>query len=409
MKFWQFLRHGGRAMSIAAGFMTIAGGAAADPGPGLGVNAKVEVGRLSYVDNEDDDILSDSGSAATESPHAGTIRDSRSLLRPGIGSANASAYAGYGVLGASANATSLIHPASARQPAGAGGTAYASAEFADVLHVNAPGRAGQWGTLIVPWKLTGTWGGGLTGPFPRGDSQGASAEWHLDIHSSLSESGEPYTVYSETHAFGEFEAYQGAHVTYAKSYHQARLDDWVYGPVVVDSEFDSATVPTLWSQITVRFGTPTTLEATLRVSALAGVTNFDIEPSDPGLLQLRTAQAYGDFSHTFRWGGVQQVLDADGHVITDWTVVSGSGTDYAVANAVSVVPEPATWLSLSLGLLVMALFRARSAHRRLRAHVGASSSLASDAVRASRTASPTAGPRRPRAAAAADAAWASTP
>jgi hypothetical protein len=52
-----------------------------------------------------------------------------------------------------------------------------------------------------------------------------------------------------------------------------------------------------------------------------------------------SATAILDMGHTFTWGGITSVTDADtGEPITDWTLTSASGADWAHA----AVPEPGT-------------------------------------------------------------------
>lgn len=71
-------------------------------------------------------------------------------------------------------------------------------------------------------------------------------------------------------------------------------------------------------------------------------------------------QQYGAWSnaaHSMRWGGIQQILNAQGQALSGWTVESLPGVDLTV----SAVPEPqslALWLA-GLGLLRMAVRRRR--------------------------------------------------
>jgi hypothetical protein len=67
-----------------------------------------------------------------------------------------------------------------------------------------------------------------------------------------------------------------------------------------------------------------------------------------------TASAVVDMGHTFTWSGVTSITDGDtGEPITDWTLTSASGTDWANPT----VPEPCTLVLLALG--AMALFSGR--------------------------------------------------
>jgi hypothetical protein len=288
-----------------------------------------------------------------EGPSSSILRGaSHSLLFPAR-SANANTYAGYGVLGVSANTAIVSQPVSAMQVAGANGRAIASADFGDILHVDAPGRSGERGTLIVPWALSGAWGGGLTGPFPRTRQQQASIEWWFGVTTSFdSETGRG--LLGITGVEGVFGAELALNGAGADSWHQIG-----YERPVIDDSTSSATIPYIWAGIQIIFGTPIQMEVSLAVEALAHASNDGIDPEDPAYLQLRSAEASGDFFHTLRWGGVQQVLDSAGRPVEGWTISADSGTDYAVVNA-TPVPEPATWATLLAGLLLLWLATRRA-------------------------------------------------
>ncbi len=68
--------------------------------------------------------------------------------------------------------------------------------------------------------------------------------------------------------------------------------------------------------------------------------------------------AEADYSHTMRWGGITDVRDAAGRLVTDFSALgTTSGFDYA---ATPSVPEPAGSLSMAGGLLALCgLFRRR--------------------------------------------------
>lgn len=281
-----------------------------------------------------------------EGPSASILRGaSHALLFPAR-SANAKAYAGYGVLGVSANTTIISQPVSALQVTRAHGNARATASFFDVLHVDAPGRSGERGTLMVPWALSGAWGGGLTGPFPRASLQQASVEWSFGVTTGFeSETGRG--ALGATGVEGGFRAEMEGVGVWTDSSYQIGYER----PVAIGSS-ESATIPVIWAGIQIIFGAPIKMEVGLTVEATASSGNSDIDPRDPAYLQLRSAEASGDFSHTLRWGGVQQVLDAAGRPVLGWTISADSGTDYAVVNAMPV-PEPATWATLLVGLLLL--------------------------------------------------------
>ena len=58
-----------------------------------------------------------------------------------------------------------------------------------------------------------------------------------------------------------------------------------------------------------------------------------------------------DANGTTLWGGIRSATDANGNVLTDWTVRSASRTDYtkSLIPDAAGVPEPATWAMLILG------------------------------------------------------------
>ncbi|ALV07656.1 PEP-CTERM sorting domain-containing protein [Roseateles depolymerans] len=67
-----------------------------------------------------------------------------------------------------------------------------------------------------------------------------------------------------------------------------------------------------------------------------------------------------DYSSTFYWGGIVEVRDSSGALLTDITAFNDSGINYANALPPTPVPEPATlWLMLCGAAGVMALARWR--------------------------------------------------
>jgi hypothetical protein len=73
------------------------------------------------------------------------------------------------------------------------------------------------------------------------------------------------------------------------------------------------------------------------------------------------AIATASFGHTFTWGGITSVVDADtGQPITDWTLTSASGVDWAhAAQGPATVPEPSTLSLAALGGLGLFVYRRR--------------------------------------------------
>jgi hypothetical protein len=88
------------------------------------------------------------------------------------------------------------------------------------------------------------------------------------------------------------------------------------------------------------------------VSAAAHVSSADNQKDG-------IAIAAASFGHTFTWSGITSVVDADtGQPITDWTLRSASGVDWAHAS-----PEPSTWLLATLGSLAVLATRLRRCGR----------------------------------------------
>lgn len=69
-----------------------------------------------------------------------------------------------------------------------------------------------------------------------------------------------------------------------------------------------------------------------------------------------------DFSHTLSWGGITDVLDANGNSVSGWTVESLPGVDLRTPAwdvPATTVPEPATWALMAVGLVGILLVARR--------------------------------------------------
>jgi hypothetical protein len=89
------------------------------------------------------------------------------------------------------------------------------------------------------------------------------------------------------------------------------------------------------------FGQEQTIQASIDMIALANYYEG-------------SSQWTADAANSFYWGGIQSVEALDGSPV-DFTIASASGTNYLV----SQVPEPATYVSLSLGLAALLAVRRR--------------------------------------------------
>ncbi|RYG23430.1 PEP-CTERM sorting domain-containing protein [bacterium] len=90
------------------------------------------------------------------------------------------------------------------------------------------------------------------------------------------------------------------------------------------------------------YGTP--FELGIFANAVAGAR------SSSGVGGISTAEI--DFKNTILWNGISSVLDPSGQGVSDFSIVSASGTDWT-----QPVPEPGTMAALTLG--VAALLRRR--------------------------------------------------
>jgi hypothetical protein len=87
---------------------------------------------------------------------------------------------------------------------------------------------------------------------------------------------------------------------------------------------------------------------TVTATSKVYLKDFDATTLSGGL-----AAATVFFGHTFTWGGITSVTDADtGEPISNWTLTSASGTDWAHA-----VPEPSSLTYAAIALILLALGR----------------------------------------------------
>lgn len=93
---------------------------------------------------------------------------------------------------------------------------------------------------------------------------------------------------------------------------------------------------------------PFTFGSDIDVSLQLFVT-ADVNAVDGGA----TGRALADYGHTMSWGGLSQVRDSSGNLLTGYTAVSaGSGFNFATP-----VPEPGSGVLLLAGLLVTGCWR----------------------------------------------------
>ncbi len=194
------------------------------------------------------------------------------------GNANASAVAGYGLLGVVVNNgvnNALFPPAGGASQANGNSWAYAS--FQDVLTFNAPGLTGQRGTLFVPWTSASIGASsGLASAQPSMTSS-AGVTWQLGL--GVSTLAYPTTTLTSISAFGESQSYQLDTTIVTSTSHRLASDLTV---LVQDSySTTSGLVPALWSEISILFGVPLAISASMQAEALSRASNFGIATNDP--------------------------------------------------------------------------------------------------------------------------------
>lgn len=203
---------------------------------------------------------------------------SQSVRAAGNANANASAVAGYGLLGVVVNNgvnNALFPPAGGASQANGNSWAYAS--FQDVLTFNAPGLTGQRGTLFVPWTSASIGASsGLASAQPSMTSS-AGVTWQLGL--GVSTLAYPTTTLTSISAFGESQSYQLDTTIVTSTSHRLASDLTV---LVQDSySTTSGLVPALWSEISILFGVPLAISASMQAEALSRASNFGIATNDP--------------------------------------------------------------------------------------------------------------------------------
>ena len=97
---------------------------------------------------------------------------------------------------------------------------------------------------------------------------------------------------------------------------------------------------------TVQSGVPFDFTLFLTLSSQVSVGS---ETTDGGDV-AGSASSSADYSHTLDWGGISSVVDANGNPVTNYSVTSASGFNYANAYP---TPEPSTWVMVLGGLTLL--------------------------------------------------------
>jgi hypothetical protein len=296
-------------------------------------------------------------SESSKDPRVGTKTLSAGLfdLTPGvIDRSNASAFASYGRIGASAdaavdNAPTLRLPDTVERYE----EAEASARFSDRLTFTG-GSAGEVLNLRVAIPVEGML---AEQAFPSEGHASASAWW--SVHLGLTReriSTDPFGSYS----FSTWRAQGGRD-------EQADQDDYEITTKVGRSDFPfgvegrvsgispaEAPLSELFAIFQVQSGRSYMLGMSISVGVEVGVA-----PDSASTSAYNHAAASANFLHTAAWGGVLEVTNSAGARVNDFQVTSGSGANYAESLAAAPIPEPSTHGLLLAGLCLLGLVRRR--------------------------------------------------
>ncbi|OHX34021.1 hypothetical protein BJL95_05875 [Methylomonas sp. LWB] len=247
--------------------------------------------------------------------------------------ASAHASAGYlGVYAASDSMYSTKHQDAQGNLSGAGGGSadtHASANWYDLLTINASGMNGRLGSFSASIVVSGNalvhTDPGVMLKSPDGGLLLASNEGRSSV--SLAGSGLNWPTQTWDDACG------GGQLACANT-------SYGFSPIPnVDYHRGTASI-TIPVTINFRFGIAQTIGYSLSVSshALSDVQYFKTAGSGG-------VNAVADLSHTLLWGGIDGFFDDQGNAISNFSLSASSGFDYSQA---AIVPLPlSAWLMLS--------------------------------------------------------------
>lgn len=230
----------------------------------------------------------------------------RQVTDPFAGWARGNAYMGYGYNGVNASV------------ANTGVTNYMSSSvsnrWSDTVIIDAPGLTGTEGIFTASMLMTGTPTFNLTGAYANDPSAGVLGFWEGYIGSSL-DGGNTWST-GGWNGMWQKSAVPGQ-MTYS--------GDAYTGPMW------DVTIPFVYGQ-------------QFRLTSYLSATLIAENPN----LGAGTFSGSIAFSPAATWNGISSIYDADSNPVLDATLTSGSGTNYLVA-----VPEPASMIAISGGLLVL--------------------------------------------------------
>jgi hypothetical protein len=212
------------------------------------------------------------------------------------GQASASGYADYGVLKVLAYANS-----------GNGSTSFAdvTSSFNDTFLINSLGLDGNSGTAIIDLKIN--YGGAVSG------------NYNASSYNFKLENSDRNFV---------FQVLNGISCSPCSTYNSVTSSNQSNIPFSTDY---SIAIPFIYGQA-----------LTLNLSSYAAAQAW-----------IGGSSAIMDSSHSFYWGGINQILDQNSNIVSGFTVTSASGTNYLQDFSVAAVPEPETYTMMMAGLGLM--------------------------------------------------------
>jgi len=266
-----------------------------------GPASAAEIHAIAYnsVTNQNDSDFAFQGSVSASSSGAGAT-----------GSATGSAYATFGVNKAGATTSSTVVPGGPIIQPGAGGDSY----WADELTINSSTVSGF---IIASLDLNYSLNAALDGGYVTALGLGYT-----------------FTTANANAGFGPY-YYRTETATSGVSQMSAGVSEIV-------QDLPSSTRRLVTLNIPFFSGVATYLASTLTCGAGA-TANGEAGSS---------ASATCDAGHSAYWGGIIGVTDEQGNAISDYSLISTSGTDYSksFAPTVSAVPEPTSWAMMIMGV-----------------------------------------------------------
>lgn len=252
--------------------------------------------------------------ASGQASQAGTSVST--VAGPVTGQAAGNATATEGSLGVSAS--SSVNSLAGESPSGASFSSRARASWSDALTIDAGGTLhNQNGYFTAELNLSGTWLGVIpSGLDPWVDFAIARYDLHLWGIGMTQNCGSYSYCYTEA----------------------LRTEGGTFIQGALPPSLITVNIPVL-------FGSAKELNYTLEVDSYSYVLSKSFSSGHFG--EGAWAESTVDYSHTLSWGGITGVFDANGNAVSNFSVTSTSGFDYATT---APVPEPETYAMMLAGL-----------------------------------------------------------